>query len=161
MNLETLEYFHIISNDLPEVGHLDGLLSTENSLFIADISPSGGFGNATKDTGKIYKVAAKNVATTQIEQPGSGYEPLSIDLFPNPARAETHIHLRSQTPTRSSVFIYDIMGRLIRNLGEHESTSQITWNGTNDEGKPVATGVYILVVQNSTILYKKGFAYIK
>jgi glucose/arabinose dehydrogenase len=34
-------YFHFVGNDEPAVGHLDGLLSTADSLFLADMSYTG------------------------------------------------------------------------------------------------------------------------
>ena len=37
VDLNDNSYFHIIQNDEPSVGHLDGLLSTNDSLFVADI----------------------------------------------------------------------------------------------------------------------------
>ena len=56
VNLEDNSYFHFITNDEPGVGHLDGLLSTDDSLFVADISPQGGFGNSNSNSGKIYQI---------------------------------------------------------------------------------------------------------
>lgn len=55
-NLDNGEYFHFISNEERAVGHLDGLLSTHDSLFIADISPSGGLGSREVNTGVIYQI---------------------------------------------------------------------------------------------------------
>ena len=55
-DLATGEYFHIIENDLPGVGHLDGLLATNDSLFVSDVSPLGGFGNSARDRGVIYQI---------------------------------------------------------------------------------------------------------
>ena len=54
-NLETGDYFHFVGVNEPGVGHLDGLLATNDSIFIADISPTGGFGNAG-GTGVIYQL---------------------------------------------------------------------------------------------------------
>ena len=56
VNLDDHSYFHFISNDERGVGHLDGLLSTSDSLFIADISPRGGFGGSSRDSGAIYQI---------------------------------------------------------------------------------------------------------
>lgn len=42
VDLTDNSYFHFISNDEPDVGPLDGLWSTENSLFIADFRSSDG-----------------------------------------------------------------------------------------------------------------------
>jgi len=56
VDLDTLEHFHFIGVDEPNVGHLDGLLSTNDSLFLADLSPPGGLtGNGT---GIIYQIRA-------------------------------------------------------------------------------------------------------
>ena len=56
VNLDDNSYFHFVSNDEAGVGHLDGLLSTSDSLFIADISPTGGFGGNAGNTGAIYQL---------------------------------------------------------------------------------------------------------
>lgn len=56
VNLEDHSYFHFIANDERGVGHLDGLLSTADSLFIADISPGGGFGASSGNSGAIYQI---------------------------------------------------------------------------------------------------------
>ena len=49
-------YFHFIGNDESEIGHPDGLLSTQDSLFLADISPDGSFGSSSSNEGKIYRI---------------------------------------------------------------------------------------------------------
>ena len=54
VDLDDYSYFYFVDNDEPAVGHLDGLLATDDSLFVADISPRGGF--SIRNTGKIYKI---------------------------------------------------------------------------------------------------------
>ena len=55
----TGHYFDFISNNLPNIGHLDEILSTTDSLFVADISSSGElFGPAGLADGKIYQIQA-------------------------------------------------------------------------------------------------------
>ncbi len=56
VDLDDNSYFHFIANDVPGVGHLDGLLSTADSLFVADLSPSGGLGSSQSDSGVIYQI---------------------------------------------------------------------------------------------------------
>ncbi len=55
-NLDDNSYFQFIGSDEAAIGHLDGLMSTDDSLFLADISPGGGFGAANANTGKIYQI---------------------------------------------------------------------------------------------------------
>ena len=66
VDLNDNSYFHFITNDEPDVGHLDGLLSTSDSLFIADISPTGGFGGNAANTGAIYQIKSL------VPEPSSG-----------------------------------------------------------------------------------------
>jgi glucose/arabinose dehydrogenase len=54
-DLNTTNYFQFIGNDEPAVGHLDGLLSTEDSLFLADLTSTGDT-NAGANSGVIYQI---------------------------------------------------------------------------------------------------------
>jgi len=54
------EYFHFVSTLLEGVGHLNGLLATEQSLFVADMSPSGAFADANENSGIIYQILASD-----------------------------------------------------------------------------------------------------
>src|SRR5262249_21786099 len=54
-NLATRGYFHFISNDEPNIGHLDGLLSTSDSLFVTDLDPTGSL-SGTAASGVIYQI---------------------------------------------------------------------------------------------------------
>jgi flagellar hook assembly protein FlgD len=41
--------------------------------------------------------------------------------------------------------IYDKAGSKVRELAEELGEEQLDWDGTNDDGKPLASGVYIWV----------------
>ncbi|RIK85053.1 MAG: hypothetical protein DCC67_04460 [Planctomycetota bacterium] len=58
VDLDALSYFHFVSNDEPAVGHLDGLLATRDTLYVADISSHGGFSGAAQNTGRIYAITS-------------------------------------------------------------------------------------------------------
>lgn len=55
VDLTTTNYFHFIGNAEPNVGHLDGLVSTEDSLFIADLSSNGSLSSGG-GRGVIYQI---------------------------------------------------------------------------------------------------------
>ena len=58
-DLATGRYFHFISNAEASIGHLDGLLSTSDSLFVADLVPTGSiFSAADAGKGVIYQIRA-------------------------------------------------------------------------------------------------------
>jgi glucose/arabinose dehydrogenase len=58
VDLSTHSYFRFIPNSVAGVGHLDGLLSTSDSLFLADLSSNGDIFNSTQ-TGVIYQIKAE------------------------------------------------------------------------------------------------------
>jgi glucose/arabinose dehydrogenase len=56
-DLTTGESYHFIGNDEPDIGHLDGLLATADSLFVADLSFTGGvFSPGDAGKGVIYQI---------------------------------------------------------------------------------------------------------
>ena len=58
-NRATGNYFDFIGNNEPNIGHLDGLLSTSNALFIADLSSNGDlFSSQGTGAGVIYMIKA-------------------------------------------------------------------------------------------------------
>ncbi len=66
---------------------------------------------------------------------------------PNPFDRETTIAFDLPHATHASARVYDVSGALVRTLldepiaaGRHE----VMWRGTNDEGRRVAQGVYLL-----------------
>jgi len=56
VDLDDLSYFHFVPNTDPSVGHLDGLLATTDTLFLADISSQGALSGTAQNSGKIYAI---------------------------------------------------------------------------------------------------------
>jgi glucose/arabinose dehydrogenase len=54
VDLRDKSYFHFIPSATPGVGHLDGLLTTRDSLFISDLSKNGAY--STSGAGVIYQI---------------------------------------------------------------------------------------------------------
>ena len=54
-NAASGEYFHFIEGQQPGIGHLDGLLATRDSLFVADLVSTGDTGNGS-GAGVIYQI---------------------------------------------------------------------------------------------------------
>ncbi len=102
-NLTTGTYFHFIAGQQTGIGHLDGLLATHDSLFVADLSPSGTL-SAGAGTGVIYQIkslAAPSPTPTATPTPSitiSGT--VSYCSNPVPVRSQT---FRSHLPGRSQV----------------------------------------------------------
>ncbi len=65
---------------------------------------------------------------------------------PNPFRAGTRITFTLPEAGPASLRIFDLAGRLVRDLvdGELEASNHtVRWDGTNSLGEPVASGVYL------------------
>ncbi len=65
--------------------------------------------------------------------------------FPNPFNAQTTIEYTTPKAGDVRLDIYDILGRKVRTLVDGFNTvgpHQVLWDGLNNNGNPVATGVY-------------------
>ncbi len=69
--------------------------------------------------------------------------------FPNPFNPETEIHFSIKGTegemVDASLVIYNIKGQRVKELfSQHQATERdkVVWHGTDDSGKPVASGVY-------------------
>jgi hypothetical protein len=66
--------------------------------------------------------------------------------YPNPFNPTTNISFTLPGETQVSLSVYNIEGRLIKTLvnGSVEGGLQVvTWDGTDAQGNPVSTGVYL------------------
>ena len=74
--------------------------------------------------------------------------------FPNPFNPNTMIIYSLATPGPASIRIYDVSGRLIKTLvdgyPEARTVYFAMWDGRNDEGRPVPTGIYFCTLTTST-----------
>ncbi|MBT5270264.1 MAG: T9SS type A sorting domain-containing protein, partial [Candidatus Marinimicrobia bacterium] len=69
--------------------------------------------------------------------------------YPNPFNASTTIEYGLPKNTELNLSIYDIRGRFVREIysGGKQAGYHITqWNGTNDGGRNVASGLYFIVL---------------
>jgi photosystem II stability/assembly factor-like uncharacterized protein len=82
-----------------------------------------------------------------------------LHVFPNPFREKTDIRYqitdnRSQITDNSlQLKIYDATGRVVKDFSQQLSDisypiSVITWDGTDDNGKKVSCGIYLLTVES-------------
>jgi hypothetical protein len=66
--------------------------------------------------------------------------------YPNPFNPSTTIAFELPQEARVSLRIVDVAGRLVRELVQGDlpaGTHRVTWNGTDQQGRPQASGVYL------------------
>lgn len=71
--------------------------------------------------------------------------------YPNPFNAMTRIEFDSPRSSEVSLEIYNLLGQRVRTLfrGTLAGTRKEVWDGTNEEGIPLPSGVYIYMMRAS------------
>jgi hypothetical protein len=65
---------------------------------------------------------------------------------PNPFNPRTELSYTMAEPGRAQLVIYSVSGRLVRTLVDETRSAgrhSVVWNGTDDSGRTVASGVYL------------------
>ena len=111
----------------------------------------GGRGVGNRTLASVEVVERVDTATEDTEQPDR--PALQIErLYPMPMHTSLTIAVGAQGVAPVDVRIYDVQGRLIWHRTEPMTapgTQTLTWDGRGAEGHPVASGVYLLRVQQA------------
>jgi glucose/arabinose dehydrogenase len=134
----------------------DGVSPTVNTELLDTALNITSFG--VDEQGEIYICAFDDsiyrFAGTASIDPGGGHgRELGLGLGPNrpnPFRGPTTITFslpeRPEDRSRASLGIYDLQGRLVKNLLEHRpgpGVNSVSWDGTDSGGNRVAPGIYL------------------
>lgn len=88
--------------------------------------------------------------TTSIEKSNDRPKAFEFGNYPNPFNPETTIRFAIKKPTDVSLNIYDTQGKLIRALSKQSywpaGSHSLVWNGMDDNGAHVGSGVYLCTV---------------
>ena len=135
---DSLEHYSFVTDSLPAGTH------------IVEVATFNSVGNQTA-------VAARDTVTITdwVGIPGAGVVDVSIGpVVPNPTTGHTLIHFGIPAPVSSTVDIYALSGRHVRSLvrGRVESCGRqaVTWDGRDDSGQSVASGVYFCCLQTES-----------
>ena len=86
--------------------------------------------------------------------PASSLSALALHISPNPSRGPISIAIRSPTLQAARIFITDISGRVVVDFGqraiEDDDVTLIVWDGRNQSGAQVSTGVYCAHAKTSS-----------
>jgi hypothetical protein len=94
-----------------------------------------------------YRMRNAGVISGIDDEPAVIGQPGFLRIAPNPIRSGAHVSFHVATPSRTGMTIYDIAGRLVwtRDLGiTQPGLHQVTWEGCDLHGRPVANGVYLI-----------------
>jgi hypothetical protein len=74
--------------------------------------------------------------------------------YPNPFNPLTRIAFALPEAQRVAVTVYDVRGRVVRNLADEvfePGPHEIPWDGTNEEGSAVASGIYFYRFESASV----------
>jgi flagellar hook assembly protein FlgD len=83
---------------------------------------------------------------------------------PNPFNPATQIRFELPDAMRVSLRIFDVHGRLVRDLLDERreaGASVVQWNGTDEHGATVATGIYFYVLDAGGKRYQHKMVLLK
>jgi len=84
--------------------------------------------------------------------------------YPNPFNPITSLRYDLTEDAFVSITIYDMMGRVVKNLLNNHQTSgykTIQWDATNYQGQPVSTGVYLYSIEAGEFRQTKKMVLLK
>jgi flagellar hook assembly protein FlgD len=76
-----------------------------------------------------------------------------FDSYPNPFNAETNISFRLPERTKVSLVVYNVLGEKVRTLVAEEmdpGIHAVIWDGKDETGGLVASGIYFYRFETST-----------
>ncbi|MBU4445350.1 T9SS type A sorting domain-containing protein [bacterium] len=77
---------------------------------------------------------------------------LNINVYPNPLNDKCKFKIESPVSSKTEIFIYDINGRIVQIIDDnffYNGESIFTWEGKNNNGAAVSSGIYLYTVKYS------------
>ena len=75
---------------------------------------------------------------------------LNVSVYPNPFNPETTIKFSARTNETTEIEIYNLKGRLVKQYDNIRNKTSVVWNGTDDSGTSVSSGLYFIKVTSGT-----------
>ncbi|MFA7058134.1 MAG: T9SS type A sorting domain-containing protein, partial [Candidatus Cloacimonadales bacterium] len=89
---------------------------------------------------------------------------LTLSNYPNPFNPETTISFNNPQTGKVSLSIYNIKGQLVKSLLDDEAIAgphSVVWNGKDNRGKSVASGIYFAKIKTGTSTQTKKMLLMK
>jgi hypothetical protein len=99
-----------------------------------------------------------------VEGQTSSTKRLLLEIHPNPAKTHSFIHYALPDDGRVSLSIYDVSGRLVKNMVDQHQKSgvyAVVWNGRDSNNNRVAPGVYFYVLRVDGLKTQKKIVMVK
>lgn len=152
------------------------ILPTSIDLMIAQRLPTDNNYNfkGVLDDIRIYDYALsvaeiQNIYNGQVSVQQSLINPIPDEYqlepnFPNPFNSKTTIRYQIKEAGHINIEIYDILGQQVRTLiDQHQTVGyySIRWDGTNEQGQALASGIYIVRIKSSRFIKSRKLVLVK
>src|SRR6185503_1836681 len=97
---------------------------------------------------KAVQLAAARISGARLTLGASKLNDIRV-VGQNPSRGSSALSLRISKPGEVSVHLFDVSGRLVRTLAQGRATAGervLHWDGKDDRGQSVGSGVYFFRV---------------
>ena len=88
--------------------------------------------------------AGGGVETVPVDEPG-------LSAMPSVTTASCYLKFATALTQPARVAVFDVSGRVVRRIEAGAGTVGVTWDGTDDSGRPVSSGVYLIRLTGSNI----------
>jgi hypothetical protein len=126
---------------------------TEYAFTDENVMPGNEYAYRLSDvsvSGAVQRYASLSIAVSAL--PG---ETEMDKAYPNPFNPATYIAYRLSEDGDVRIAVFDAMGRRIRTLHEGRQSAgsyQVYWNGMDEDGRSVSSGMYLIRMQAGEIL---------
>jgi hypothetical protein len=119
------------------------------------------------DPGDVFVAKGGADIVTDVTDNADQIQPTGFSVlqnFPNPFNPSTTISFDLPTRVQTSLIIYNVSGQIVRTLISRELSAgsyRIEWDGKDNRGRPVATGVYLYRLTAGTFSESKKMMLVK
>jgi len=142
-----------IADSTADITYTDSLVTAGNMYYYYVTATANGLKSIPSDT-----VFATVEDPTGIDEKWGQGIPSVFDIdqnYPNPFNPATTIRYQLPKATNVYIAVYDMLGQKIRTLVDENQTSNyytIQWDGLNESGGKVASGVYLYRIEADTFI---------
>jgi len=76
-----------------------------------------------------------------------------INCYPNPFSRQVSVEIQNPAQEKITADIYNLAGQKVKNLADGNTSPQLrlVWDGSNEKGQPVVSGVYLLRINGQIV----------
>jgi len=134
----------------------------QNNLVDFTIDPAGNMWAISPSASAIYSTKqVTGISEISYNLPES-YE--LMQNYPNPFNPTTTIEWKMNQKGKVEIKVFDVLGKEIKSLVNEikdAGTYKVTWDGTNNNGKTVSTGIYYYMLKSNNFVDVKKMVLLK